>query len=60
MLPQARLEGGLEHEVTMLLADAARLQRMRDSLARLARPDAAANLARLVIQMAGAREAVPA
>jgi UDP-N-acetylglucosamine--N-acetylmuramyl-(pentapeptide) pyrophosphoryl-undecaprenol N-acetylglucosamine transferase len=60
MLPQARLEHALEHEVTALLGDAPRLQRMRDSLARLARPDAAANLARLVTEMAGAHEAVPA
>jgi hypothetical protein len=33
---------------------------MRDSLARLARPEAATNLARLLEEMAGAREAVPA
>jgi UDP-N-acetylglucosamine--N-acetylmuramyl-(pentapeptide) pyrophosphoryl-undecaprenol N-acetylglucosamine transferase len=60
MLPQARLEHGLEREVTAVLADAVRLQRMRDSLARLARPEAATNLARLLEEMAGAREAVPA
>jgi len=60
MLPQARLERGLQSTVMGLLADAPRLQRMRDSLARLARPDAATNLARLVTELAGAREAVPA
>jgi UDP-N-acetylglucosamine--N-acetylmuramyl-(pentapeptide) pyrophosphoryl-undecaprenol N-acetylglucosamine transferase len=60
MLPQARLDHALEPTIASLLADGQQLQRMRDSLARLARPDAAASLAGLVAEMAAAREAVPA
>lgn len=38
-----------------LLSDAQRLARMREAMARLARPDAAERLARLVLETAGAR-----
>jgi UDP-N-acetylglucosamine--N-acetylmuramyl-(pentapeptide) pyrophosphoryl-undecaprenol N-acetylglucosamine transferase len=55
MLPQARLEADLRLTVTGLLADTERRDRMRAVLGRLARPDAAANLARLLEEMAGVR-----
>ena len=60
MLPQARLDTGLGPMVMSLLRDTVRLERMRQSLAGLAKPEAARTLARLVIEMAGVREAVPA
>lgn len=60
MLPQARLEAELQTLVMGLLADGDRRQRMREALAGLARPDAAKNLAGLVMDMAGAREKVAA
>jgi UDP-N-acetylglucosamine:LPS N-acetylglucosamine transferase len=46
--------------VTALLSDPQRLERMREAMARLARPDAAKNLASLVAEMAGACQAVAA
>ncbi len=55
MLPQSRLEADLRSTVMGLLRAPARLSDMRAALARLARPDAAANLARLLMEMAGAR-----
>jgi UDP-N-acetylglucosamine--N-acetylmuramyl-(pentapeptide) pyrophosphoryl-undecaprenol N-acetylglucosamine transferase len=59
LLPQARI-GELKALVFELLADDSRRRRMQESLARLARPDAADRLARLVLEMAGVREKVPA
>jgi UDP-N-acetylglucosamine--N-acetylmuramyl-(pentapeptide) pyrophosphoryl-undecaprenol N-acetylglucosamine transferase len=57
MLPQSSLDE-LSGLVTNLLADEARLQRMRDSLAELARPNAANKLASLIAEMAGVRQEV--
>jgi UDP-N-acetylglucosamine--N-acetylmuramyl-(pentapeptide) pyrophosphoryl-undecaprenol N-acetylglucosamine transferase len=60
MLPQARLEAELKPAVMALLGDGERRRRMREALARLARPQAAADLAALLVQMAGDRAKVPA
>jgi UDP-N-acetylglucosamine--N-acetylmuramyl-(pentapeptide) pyrophosphoryl-undecaprenol N-acetylglucosamine transferase len=59
MLPQSRL-GELQTTVMRLIADGERRQSMKASLARLARPDAAERLARLVTEMAGVRQQVAA
>jgi UDP-N-acetylglucosamine--N-acetylmuramyl-(pentapeptide) pyrophosphoryl-undecaprenol N-acetylglucosamine transferase len=56
MLPQARLETDLGPAVSALLSDADRLNGMREQLARLARPDAARNLARLIVGTAGVQQ----
>lgn len=58
MLPQARLGGELRSTVMDLLGDGERRARMRKALARLARPGAAADLARLVMEMAGVPQPV--
>lgn len=54
MLPQSRLSE-LPGLVDSLLADSQRLQSMRDNLARLARPNAAERLARLLVAVAQSR-----
>ena len=59
LLPQSRI-AELPRLVASLLEDKERLQAMRDSLATLARPDAAEHLANLVIEMATSGRAVPA
>jgi UDP-N-acetylglucosamine--N-acetylmuramyl-(pentapeptide) pyrophosphoryl-undecaprenol N-acetylglucosamine transferase len=59
MLPQSRLPE-LKDAVLAMLGDSDRRQRMSDALARLARPDAARDLARLMIEMAGIRQPAPA
>jgi UDP-N-acetylglucosamine--N-acetylmuramyl-(pentapeptide) pyrophosphoryl-undecaprenol N-acetylglucosamine transferase len=58
MLPQLRL-GELKDTVMALLGDSERRLRMQEALARLARPQAALELAQLLMKMAGqpAREA---
>ncbi len=58
LLPQSRLDA-LHPTVMQLIADTRRLAAMRDTLARLARPDAAQQIARLVLDSA-ARHRVPA
>jgi UDP-N-acetylglucosamine--N-acetylmuramyl-(pentapeptide) pyrophosphoryl-undecaprenol N-acetylglucosamine transferase len=57
MLPQSRLDE-LQGLVVDFLADEARLQGMREALARLSRPDAADKLASLIAEMAGVRQEV--
>ena len=52
MLPQSRLDE-LQPAVMSLIADAQRRERMKEALARLARPDAAHRLAELLVEMAG-------
>lgn len=52
MLPQSRL-GELQATVTALLGDSERRSRMKEALGRLARPEAALNLAQLMMRMAG-------
>jgi UDP-N-acetylglucosamine--N-acetylmuramyl-(pentapeptide) pyrophosphoryl-undecaprenol N-acetylglucosamine transferase len=59
MLPQSRLSE-LLLVVTSLLNDTSRLASMREALARLARPDAAAKIAAMIAEMAGVRAGVPA
>ncbi|HEY7270310.1 MAG TPA: UDP-N-acetylglucosamine--N-acetylmuramyl-(pentapeptide) pyrophosphoryl-undecaprenol N-acetylglucosamine transferase [Dehalococcoidia bacterium] len=54
MLPQARLADELKPAVMSLLGDSDRRSKMQEALARLARPDAALNLAQLLMKMAGA------
>jgi UDP-N-acetylglucosamine--N-acetylmuramyl-(pentapeptide) pyrophosphoryl-undecaprenol N-acetylglucosamine transferase len=57
MLPQSRL-GELQATVMGLLGDSGRREGMREALGRLARPDAAMSLARLMMQMAESRAKV--
>jgi UDP-N-acetylglucosamine--N-acetylmuramyl-(pentapeptide) pyrophosphoryl-undecaprenol N-acetylglucosamine transferase len=57
MLPQARI-GELYDTVASLLPDHKTLADMRSALGRLSRPDAARDLARLVMKMAGVRDEV--
>ncbi len=59
MLPQVRLDE-LQATVMSLLADSERRQRMKDALGRLARPEAADRLARMIMDIAGVKEAVAA
>ena len=59
LLPQARLKE-LPALVDSLLQDGPRMQAMRDALASLSRPNAAADLASMVIEMAGAKAKVVA
>jgi len=59
VLPQGRL-AELQPTVMALLADSERRAQMSEALAALARPDAADRLARMTLDIAGAREAVAA
>ena len=59
LLPQSRI-AELPTLVESLIADTARLEKMRDVLSSLSRPYAADDLASLVIEMAGARRKVAA
>jgi UDP-N-acetylglucosamine--N-acetylmuramyl-(pentapeptide) pyrophosphoryl-undecaprenol N-acetylglucosamine transferase len=59
MLPQSRL-GELETTVMGLLADGDRRRAMRDALGRLARPEATARLADLILDAAAVRQPLAA
>jgi UDP-N-acetylglucosamine--N-acetylmuramyl-(pentapeptide) pyrophosphoryl-undecaprenol N-acetylglucosamine transferase len=60
MLPQDRIGAGLEPAVRSLLADPRRLASMREALSSLARPRAAADLAAMLVDMAGGGSKVAA
>jgi UDP-N-acetylglucosamine--N-acetylmuramyl-(pentapeptide) pyrophosphoryl-undecaprenol N-acetylglucosamine transferase len=55
-LKEADMESSLVQTVDDLLADPAALQLMGDSAARIGRPDAAAQIARAVLRLAGAEQ----
>jgi UDP-N-acetylglucosamine--N-acetylmuramyl-(pentapeptide) pyrophosphoryl-undecaprenol N-acetylglucosamine transferase len=59
LLPQSRLRE-LPSVVSPLIEDASRLEQMRETLTLLSRPNAADDLAKLVIEMAGAKTRVAA
>ncbi len=58
MLKEADMAYSLAQRVDDLLADPAALQSMGDSAARIARPDAASQIARAVLRLAGAEQSL--